>query len=143
MAQITKSRKAELNSLAETYGLVKGDHFYQDRRGFVIVNRAGIEKIQAHLKIRVEYEVAHHLCDEVRVVIKATAQMEDYFVQSFGESSPKNNSNAYPVAMAEKRALSRAVLKISGMYRVGAYGEDEMKTTEPITKASNAQKFTI
>jgi hypothetical protein len=29
------------------------------------------------------------------------------------------------VAMAEKRAMSRAVLKLVGMYELGAMGEDE------------------
>lgn len=31
---------------------------------------------------------------------------------SFGEASPKNNKNAYPVAMAEKRAKDRVILKL-------------------------------
>ena len=39
---------------------------------------------------------------------------------------PKNNRNAYPIAMAEKRALSRVVLKMAGFYELGVYGEDEM-----------------
>lgn len=32
---------------------------------------------------------------------------------------------AYPLAMAEKRALSRGVLKIAGLYEHGVFGEDE------------------
>ena len=32
---------------------------------------------------------------------------------------------SYPVAMAEKRALSRVVLKAAGFYALGVYGEDE------------------
>ncbi len=31
----------------------------------------------------------------------------------------------YPVAMAEKRALSRVTLKAAGLYAEGVYGEDE------------------
>ena len=38
----------------------------------------------------------------------------------------KNNTNPYPVAMAEKRALSRVVLKLVGMYELGVMGEDEL-----------------
>lgn len=34
---------------------------------------------------------------------------------SFGEVSPKNNKNAYPYAMAEKRAKDRVVLKLAGL----------------------------
>ena len=39
--------------------------------------------------------------------------------------TPKNNKNAYPVAMAEKRAMSRIVLKLAGFYENGFFGEDE------------------
>lgn len=49
-------------------------------------------------------------------------------VETFGESAPNNNKNAYNVAMAEKRALSRAVLKLSGLYAVpGLMSMDEYK----------------
>ncbi len=34
---------------------------------------------------------------------------------SFGEASPKNNKNAYPFAMAEKRAKDRVILKLVGL----------------------------
>ena len=34
-------------------------------------------------------------------------------------------TTAYPVAMAEKRAMSRAVLKLTGFYELGHFGEDE------------------
>ena len=42
----------------------------------------------------------------------------------------KNNRNAYPVAMAEKRAMSRAVLKLAGLYKFNVYGEDEVDTKD-------------
>ena len=45
--------------------------------------------------------------------------------QSFGECAPYNNTNSYPVCMAEKRALSRVVIKMSGLANYGIYGEDE------------------
>lgn len=41
-----------------------------------------------------------------------------------GEASPKNNKNAYPWAMAEKRAKDRVILKLIGMHGL-AYSEDE------------------
>ena len=47
------------------------------------------------------------------------------FIESYGEASPENNRMGYPVAMAEKRALSRVVLKAAGFYALGVYGEDE------------------
>lgn len=44
---------------------------------------------------------------------------------SIGEASPKNNKNAYPFAMAEKRAKDRVILKIIGIHGL-VYSEDEM-----------------
>jgi hypothetical protein len=42
-----------------------------------------------------------------------------------GEASPKNNKNAYPWAMAEKRAKDRVILKLIGIHGL-VYSEDEM-----------------
>ena len=50
-------------------------------------------------------------------------------VETFGESSPKNTrggAQAYPVAMAEKRALSRCILKLSDFYQLEVFSEDEI-----------------
>jgi hypothetical protein len=43
---------------------------------------------------------------------------------SFGECSPANNKNAYPYAMAEKRAKDRVALKLLGMSGL-VYSEEE------------------
>lgn len=43
---------------------------------------------------------------------------------SIGEASPANNKNAYPYAMAEKRAKDRVILKLIGLHGL-AYSEDE------------------
>lgn len=43
---------------------------------------------------------------------------------SFGEASPKNNKNAYPFAMAEKRAKDRVALKLIGLHGL-LYSEEE------------------
>ena len=64
------------------------------------------------------------------VVIKAIGEMSNASglpvqMETFGESSPDNTRQKYPVSMAEKRALSRIVLKLSGMYELGVFGEDE------------------
>jgi len=46
-------------------------------------------------------------------------------VSTYGEASPKNNKNPYPWAMAEKRAVDRAILKLLGLHGF-IYSEDEM-----------------
>lgn len=44
---------------------------------------------------------------------------------SIGEANPKNNMNAYPWAMAEKRAKDRVILKLIGIHGL-VYSEDEL-----------------
>jgi len=44
---------------------------------------------------------------------------------TFGEASPKNCRQSYVLAMAEKRAMSRIVLKLTGFYALGVFGQDE------------------
>jgi len=126
-----RDQKQKFTEFVKQYGLTKED-FFRAKQGFVCVTRTGIEKIQRHLKLIVHYEVVAELCDVASgmYVIKATGGVEvgDEIVpmlESYGESSPKNNRNAYPVAMAEKRALSRVVLKAADLYELGVYGEDE------------------
>lgn len=48
---------------------------------------------------------------------------------SIGEASPKNNKNAYPWAMAEKRAKDRVILKLIGIHGL-VYSEDEMSDAD-------------
>lgn len=43
---------------------------------------------------------------------------------SVGEASPANNKNAYPYAMAEKRAKDRVILKLIGLHGL-VYSEEE------------------
>ncbi len=137
------STKARFRELTEKYDLNKDD-FFKAPQGFVIITRTGIEKIQRGLGLIVQYEVETALCNVEKgfYVIKAiavqlgqevnvkTGKMEETqrLVETYGEASPKNCRNSYPVAMAEKRALSRAVLKSADLYELGVYGEDEMES---------------
>lgn len=74
------------------------------------------------------------------VAIKCTASLNGNRVITYGEATPKNNTNAYPYAMAEKRAIDRAVLKLIGIHGF-VYSEDEvdnnfesMPINKPIVK---------
>ena len=93
-------------------------------RGMTIITRSGIEKIQFHNNIEVKYYVESIVPPDF-VVMKAIARKGDVVMESFGEASANNTKQSYPVAMAEKRALSRVVLKIAGFYKYGVFGEDE------------------
>lgn len=124
-----ETNKQKLNRLYQQNNLTNDDVF-KHKLGYSIITRTGIEKIQANHDLQVNYDLLKVSEDHESCIVKATAVMrkEDgdvLTVESFGEATPKNNRMAYPIAMAEKRALSRVVLKATGFYALGAYGEDE------------------
>ena len=45
-------------------------------------------------------------------VVQATGKLGERTENSFGEAAPYNNKNNYPLAMAEKRAKDRVILKL-------------------------------
>ena len=118
----------ELKALSERYEM-RADHFHKDPRGFVIMTRRGVEHVQAKIKAVVTFETVPEYSDptEGRYCVKAYAKCEIGQVETYGEVSKSNNRNAYPIAMAEKRALSRAVLKLAGFYQLEVYSEDEVE----------------
>lgn len=116
------SKEETLKQLFKDNGLEKEDVF-KAPQGFVIITRSGIEKIQYKNNIKVNFE-AQVLTPEF-VVVKAIGKKGESIIETYGEASPKNCRNPYIVSMAEKRALSRVVLKLSGLYEHGIFGEDE------------------
>lgn len=66
------------------------------------------------------------------VCIKCIAKRNGDTVITYGEASPKNTRNAYPYAMAEKRAVDRAILKLLGLHGF-VYSEDEMDLSQTNT----------
>jgi hypothetical protein len=123
---MAETKKQTLNRLYKEYSLTSDDVF-KHKLGFSIITRTGIEKIQAGIGLRVTYSLENLSNDQKVVLIKASGEIKekDVYVESYGEATPDNNKNGYPVAMAEKRALSRVVLKAAGFYALGVYGEDE------------------
>lgn len=124
--KLSPSEAARLRKLYEENGLTPDDVFQHQH--YTIITRQGIEKIQATWGIRVRYEVEHHEPDTGTICLKGFAWQKDdpeNIIETFGEVNPKNNRNSYPWAMAEKRVLSRLVLKAAGLYAEGMFGEDE------------------
>ena len=143
-ATMVKETKQEtLKRLFLENGLIKDD-VYKDPRGFATIKREGIDKIVAKQNIQVAYEpvnMTREIDPETKkitvwVVMRVTASMrigtgehDVRNVMTFGEASDDNligGGKKFPVAMAEKRAMSRVVLKIAGFYEQGVFGQDEM-----------------
>ena len=119
-----KETKQEiLNRLFVENNLTDEDYF--KHKFYTIITRSGIDKIQAINDIQIKYELIFNSPDTKCIIIKATARMGDKVIETFGEAAPMNNQNSYPVAMAEKRAMSRACLKLTGFYENNVFGESE------------------
>ena len=83
-----------------------------------------MKKIQGIANIDINYDVVEYTPAE-SAAIKATSKWNDRVLTTFGESNSKNCRQSYVLAMAEKRAMSRIVLKLTGFYELGVFGEDE------------------
>lgn len=133
--EIKETRKEALRRLFTQNGLVEED-VHKDPRGFVFIKRSGVDKIVRKQGITVAYDVIKLDLDKdnIDVVLKAVASMkgkngEAINMMSFGESSNANlmgGAKNFPVAMAEKRAMARVVLKMTGFYEQDkVFGEGE------------------
>jgi len=128
--QVKETKTDALRRLFLENNFVEED-VYKDKRGFVIITRTGIDKIVSKQNIQVAYEPV--VMEKDWVVTTATASLQQgkltRNMMSFGEASDSNlmgGGKKFPVAMAEKRAMSRVVLKIAGFFEQGVFGQDEM-----------------
>lgn len=122
--------KEKLKQLYDKYNLTKEDFFKHQH--YTIITRQGIDKIQAIEQMRVNYEVIR--CEPNFSVFKAIATKNGKTIETFGsalkgDTYKESNTNSWYVAeIAEKRAMSRAVLKLTGFYELGVFGEDESES---------------
>lgn len=134
---MSESLKDQLNRLYNDCGLAPEDVY--KHRHYTIITRTGIEKTMFSKQITITYEVIH--CSPEFAVIKAHASMPNALpVETFGSAlyggkvkdeygkfkDIGNTTSRYIIEIAEKRAMSRAVLKISNLYSESVYGEDEI-----------------
>jgi|TARA_R110000744_G_scaffold5556_1_gene19760 hypothetical protein len=124
------TQQETLNKIFKDNGLIAEDVFKHQH--YTIITRAGIDKIQANKGIDISYNLER--CEPTFAVVKAYATLGDTKIETFG-SALKGNSfkdgstnTYYVVEMAEKRAMSRAVLKLAGLYSLGVFGEDESES---------------
>lgn len=132
----TKSTTELLNWLYKEFELSSDDVFID--KNFKIISRTGVEKIMKRTEIKVKYEPV--LISADYCCIKAYGETKDgKTVETFGSAELKNvkNSGKYYAEMAEKRAKSRAVLMLAGLYDEGIYGEEESDDFKEALKNRN------
>ena len=122
------TNRDQLVELYKKYNLVKEDMF-KSPQGWVIISRSGIDKIQSAAGISIGYEVISYTPrDEATVKavgIGCGKEIETFGSASIGGFGKGTTKSLYVIEMAEKRAMSRAVLKLAGFYELGVFGEDE------------------
>lgn len=122
--------KSKLTELYKKYKLEREDFFKHQH--YTIITRQGIDKIQAIEQMSIQYEVIR--CEPNYAVFKALAEKDGKRIETFGSAlkgegyKDGNCTSWYVAEMAEKRAMSRAVLKLTGFYELGVFGEDESES---------------
>jgi hypothetical protein len=116
-----KQQRDFLNKMAKEYGITKEDTF--SHKHYTIITRAGIEKISAKANIVIKYNLEE--VGGAGVIIKAIGDKDGRVIETYGSASKDTSQSKYYVEMAEKRAMSRVVLKLINAYELGFMGEDE------------------
>jgi hypothetical protein len=112
-----------ISKILSEYGETPKDACW-DCHGTWVVYHKAIERMAARAGIAfMSPQVIEASSEKKIATIVVHGTMGDRDEWSFGEASPANNKNAYPFAMAEKRAKDRVVLKLLGLH--GLYSEDE------------------
>jgi len=131
---MAKDIDPEVGKVLKSYGYDRSAVW--DCHGTWVVYHHILERIAANAGIT--FQSPHVCCSDIgNVAICVHGEMgtgdNSKIEWSIGEASPKNNKNAYPWAMAEKRAKDRVILKLIGLHGL-VYSEqeaDEFKDERP------------
>ena len=108
---------------------------WEFKPGKWIIKHLEVEGLAQHYNINTNIELVHCNLDKDVAVVKATAVNKTKMFHSLGEVSPKNNQFDYPVAVAEKRAVDRSILKALGIHG-NVYSDQEMPNEKPNNNAN-------
>lgn len=120
---MAKPSKAVM-AFMEKYG-VESDEIWEVHGTTWCVKHKALERIAAEVGVIWE-KPELKVCDMAAgmIAILVGGKLGDHVEFSFGEASPKNNKNSYPIAMAEKRAKDRVILKLLAVHG-DLYSEEE------------------
>lgn len=114
-----------ITKLMKEYGLDSATALWDCHGTWVMYHRS-LEQVAADQKIKFDQPLILEANGATKsVAICVTGHFKDRAEWSIGEAAPGNNKNAYPYAMAEKRAKDRVILKLIGLHGL-VYSEEEM-----------------
>jgi hypothetical protein len=124
----------------EAHG-IESDEVWEVHGSTWVVKHKALERVAAEKGIVFDPPQLK-VCDleKGHVVVLVSGKLGDRAIHSFGEATPKNCKNAYMVAMAEKRAVDRVILKLLAVHG-DLYSEeeaDDFKRQNPhVTRAAD------
>jgi hypothetical protein len=120
-----------VEAVRKQYGLEPTDFWeLPQRKGTWCVKHAALEVVAAKAGIRFDPpQILEANGGEGVAAVCVSGTLDNRTIWSIGEASPRNCKNAYPWAMAEKRAIDRVVLKLVGIHGL-VYSEEETDTGE-------------
>ena len=147
MAQLNEKLKKLLSEVGEKVDMSDDKNSavwsLPQNKNVLIIKHKALEKISAHLGMWFDPPtILESDTDKKIVSLVVKGYIDDgkgkNSAWSIGEVSPKNNTNKYPYAIAEKRAIDRVILKLLGVH--GAmYSEEEAEDF----KTNNAKVVSV
>jgi hypothetical protein len=140
---MAKPSKAVLDFM-EKYN-IESNEIWEAHGSTWVVKHKALERVAVEVGI-VWLRPAVQVCDLAAkmAVICAFGRIGDREEWSFGEASPANNKNSYPMAMAEKRARDRVILKLlvshGALYsesEADEFTQPEKRQNPHVTRASD------
>lgn len=129
-----------LRDIAEKYLDGRQDAFWQHKQsGQWLIKHRDLEIAAGRAKITFEQPVILEAKAGESVAMIVTGTLGEMKEWSIGEASPKNTQQAYPYAMAEKRAKDRVILKLFGIHG-HAYSEEEADDFKQPQRQKQIQK---
>lgn len=123
-----------IEAIRKEYELQETDFWQIPQNKQWVCKHAALEVVAAKAGLKFDAPTVLEAYSQNGTVALVTgATMGDRYEWATGEASPKNCKNAYPWAMAEKRAKDRVVLKLVGIHGL-VYSEDEL-SSEPMQQA--------
>lgn len=92
---------------------IDSDEIWEVHGATWVVKHKALERVAVEVGVKWD-RPSVQVCDLAAkiAVVCAFGKLGDHEEWSFGEASPANNKNSYPMAMAEKRARDRVILKL-------------------------------
>lgn len=114
MSNVPENVKKTLVNL----GFDKNDYWsLPQNKDVTILTHRALERIAAHKGVVLDPpQIIEADGANKRATVLVVGHYDGKTEWSFGEAAPQNNKNAYPWAMAEKRAKDRVILKLVGLH---------------------------